>query len=84
MVIDNLLKKLNTMRNELQSTEKEHGQIEVMLQSKIDSFREEKAKVDQEIKIKENQIKENMADILKMKDDVEQVTIFFFFLTFNN
>lgn len=70
------------MHNELQSTEKEHGQIEVKLQSKIDSFREEKAKVDQEIKIKENQIKENTADILKMKDDVEQV-INFLCLIFN-
>lgn len=67
------------MHNELQSTEKEHGQIATKLQSKIDSFREEKAKVDQEIKIKENQIKENMADILKMKDDVEQVINYFLF-----
>lgn len=64
---------MSSLHSELLSTQKEHQIIENNLQSNIDSFREQKAKLDQEIKIKEKHIKENNSEINKIKDDVEQV-----------
>lgn len=72
-IVDNLSKKLNSMNNELESTQREHCEIEKNLQSNIDLLREEKAKLDQEIKIKEKQIFENTSEIKKLKEIVEQV-----------
>jgi len=73
VVVGDLSKKLSSLHSELQSTQKEHLVTENKLQLSIDSFREQKAKLDQEIKIKDKQIKENTSEINKIKDDVEQV-----------
>lgn len=72
-VIGNLSNKLNLMNDQLQSTQKQHSETEIKLQSDIDSKRVEKAKIDQEIKIKEKQILENTSEIEKLKGAVEQV-----------
>lgn len=72
-VISNLSNGLNTMNDKLKSTQKEYREIETKLQSNIDSTRVEKAKLDQEIKIKEKQILENTSEIKNLKKDVEQV-----------
>lgn len=74
-IVGSLSKKVNIVHDKLQTTQKEHGEIEIKLQSKIDLIRVEKAKLDQEIKIKEKQIKENTTEIKKIKDDVEQVSL---------
>lgn len=75
-VIGNLSNKLNLINDQLQSTQKEHSETEIKLQSDIDSMRVEKAKIDQEIKIKEKQILENTSEIKKLKGAVEQVIKF--------
>ncbi|KAE9545442.1 hypothetical protein AGLY_000985 [Aphis glycines] len=72
-VIHNLSNSLNSMNDKLECTLKEHREIETKLQSNIDSMRVEKAKLDQEIKIKEKQMLENTSEIKKFKRDVEQV-----------
>ncbi|XP_060840875.1 DNA repair protein RAD50 [Rhopalosiphum padi] len=72
-VISNLSKSLISMNDKLESTQKEHREIETKLQSNIDSMRVEKAKLDQEIKIKEKQILENTSEIQKFKKNIEQV-----------
>jgi len=72
-VISSLSANLNCMNDKLKSTQKEHGEIENKLQSNIDSIRVEKAKLDQEIKIKEKQILENTSEIQKFKKDIDQV-----------
>jgi len=59
--------------NTLQSTQKEHSEIEIGLQSNIDSMRVEKAKLEQQIKMKEKQINDNNREITKINNDVEQV-----------
>lgn len=61
------------MNDKLESTQREHCEIEKKLQSDIDSMRIEKAKLDQDIKIKEKQIVENTNEIKVLKRDVEQV-----------
>lgn len=61
------------MINKLESTKKEYIENEIKLQSNIDSIRVEKAKLDQEIKIKEKQIMGNTSEIKKLKEVVEQV-----------
>jgi len=61
------------MNDKLESTQKEHREAETKLQSNIDSLRVEKAKLDQEIKTKEKQIRENTSQIKKFNNDVEQV-----------
>lgn len=61
------------MNDQLESTKREHGETEIKLQSDIDSMRVEKAKIDQEVKIKEKQILENTSEIKKLKGAVEQV-----------
>lgn len=73
-----LSEKLNTMNVDLESTLKDHGKIENTLQSDIDSARVEKAKLDQEIKIKEKQIVENSTEINGLKQDIEQVVYILF------
>lgn len=75
-VISNLSKSLISMNDKLESTQKEHREIETKLQSNIDSMRVEKAKLDQEIKIKEKQILENTSEIQKFKKNIEQVITF--------
>ncbi|XP_029343905.1 DNA repair protein RAD50 isoform X3 [Acyrthosiphon pisum] len=72
-VISNLSNNLSSMNDKLESTQKEHREIENKLQSNIDSIRVEKAKLDQEIKIKEKQILENTSEIQKLKKDIDQV-----------
>lgn len=72
-VVDDLSKHINSMIDKLETTQKEHSEIEIKLQSNIDSMRVEKAKVDQDIKIKEKQIDENTSEITKLKKNVEQV-----------
>lgn len=72
-VIDELSKKINFINDKLESTQKEHIENESKLQSNIDSLRVEKAKLDQEIKIKEKQILGNINEIKKLKEVVEQV-----------
>jgi len=72
-VISILSNNLNSMNNKLESTQKEHREIENKLQSNIDTMRVEKAKLDQEIKIKEKQILENTSEIQKFKKDIDQV-----------
>lgn len=72
-VIGNLSKKINSINDELESTQKEHGEMEIKLQSNIDSMRVEKAKIDQEIKIKEKTIDENISEITRLKKYVERV-----------
>uniref|UniRef100_A0A2S2NEI3 DNA repair protein RAD50 n=1 Tax=Schizaphis graminum TaxID=13262 RepID=A0A2S2NEI3_SCHGA len=72
-VISNLSNSLISMNDKLESTQKEHREIESKLQSNIDSMRVEKAKLDQEIKIKEKQILENTSEIQKYKKNIEQV-----------
>ncbi|XP_025200798.1 DNA repair protein RAD50 [Melanaphis sacchari] len=72
-VISNLSNSLNSMNDKLESTQKEHREIETKLQLNIDSMRVEKAKLDQEIKIKEKQIMENTSEIKKLKKEFEQV-----------
>ncbi|CAI6346339.1 unnamed protein product [Macrosiphum euphorbiae] len=72
-VISSLSANLNCMNDKLESTQKEHREIENKLQSNIDSIRVEKAKLDQEIKIKEKQILENTSEIQKFKKDIDQV-----------
>lgn len=72
-VISSLSANLNCMNDNLESTQKEHREIENKLQSNIDSIRVEKAKLDQEIKIKEKQILENTSEIQKFKKDIDQV-----------
>jgi len=72
-VISSLSTNLNSMNDKLESTRKEHREIENKLQSNIDSIRVEKAKLDQEIKIKEKQILENTSEIQKFKKDIDQV-----------
>lgn len=76
-VIDNLSLKLKSMNDKFESTQREYGEIEKKLQLDIDSIRVEKAKLDQEIKIKEKQILENTNEIIVLKKDVEQVIEFF-------
>lgn len=61
------------MNDKLKSTLKKYNEIEIKLQSCIDTTRVEKAKLDQEIKIKEKQIEKNTSEITKLKKDVEQV-----------
>jgi len=72
-VINNVLGKINFMNDKLKSTLKKYNEIEIKLQSCIDTTRVEKAKLDQEIKIKEKQIEKNTSEITKLKKDVEQV-----------
>lgn len=72
-VISDLSNNLNSKNNKLESTQKEYRDIEIKFQSNIDSMRVEKAKLDQEIKIKEKQIWENTSEIQKFKKDIEQV-----------
>lgn len=72
-VISDLSNNLNSKNNKLESTQKEYRETEIKLQSNIDSMRVEKAKLDQEIKIKEKQIWENTSEIQKFKKDIEQV-----------
>lgn len=72
-VIDKLSIKLKYMNDKFDSTQREHGEIEKKSQLHIDSIRVEKAKLDQEIKIKEKQILENTNEIKVLKKDVEQV-----------
>lgn len=72
-VINDLSKNLNSKNDKLESTQKEYREIEIKLQSNIDSIRVEKAKLDQEIKIKDKQIWENTSEIQKFKKDIEQV-----------
>lgn len=84
-VIINLSNKLNLMNDQLQSTQKQHSETEIKLQSDIDSMRVKKAKIDQEIKIKEKQILENTSEIEKLKGAVEQViTIILWIYKINN
>lgn len=73
-VIDKLSMKLKSMNDEFESTQKELGEVEKKLQYDIDSVRVEKAKLDQEIQMKEKQILENTNEIKALKKDVEQVT----------
>lgn len=77
-VISNLSNGLNSMNDKLEFTLKEHREIETKLQSNIDSMRVEKAKLDQEIKIKEKQMLENTSEIKKFKRDIEQVILIYF------
>lgn len=70
---EDLSEKLNSMNITLESTLKEHSKLEKEMQSDIDSVRVEKAKLDQEIKIKEKQIIENSSEIDVLKKDIEQV-----------
>lgn len=62
------------MNDKLDFTKKEHCTIENKLQSDIDLIRVDKAKLDQDIKIKEKQILENTSEIKKLKEAVEQVS----------
>lgn len=72
-VIDELSQKLNFINDKLKSTQKDHAENEIKMQSNIDSLRVEKAKLDQEIKIKEKQIVGNISEIKKLKEVVEKV-----------
>lgn len=72
-IIGNVSKEIKSMNDKLESTQKENYETEIKLQSNIDSLRVEKAKLDQEIKIKEKQILENSSEIKKLTKDVEQV-----------
>lgn len=79
-VIDKLSMKLKSSNDKFEFTQREHSEIEKKLQLDIDTIRVEKAKLDQEIKIKEKQILENTNEIKVLKKDVEQVIkIFIFF-----
>lgn len=72
-VTQNLSKELQSMNDKLESIQKENCGTEIKLQSNIDSLRVEKAKLDQEIKIKEKHVLENSSEIKKLMKDVEQV-----------
>lgn len=61
------------MNDKLEFIQKENCDTEIKLQSNIDLLRVEKAKLDQEIKIKEKQFLENSSEIKKLMKDVEQV-----------
>ncbi|VVC25617.1 Hypothetical protein CINCED_3A008104 [Cinara cedri] len=72
-VITDLSNEINSKNNKLESTKKEHKQIEDQMQIHIDTTRVEKAKLDQDIKIKEKQIVDNTFEIKKLKEVVEQI-----------
>jgi hypothetical protein len=61
------------MNDKLECIQKENYNTEIKLQSNIDYLRVEKAKLDQEIKIKEKHFLENSSEIKNLSKDVEQV-----------
>ncbi|XP_025414138.1 DNA repair protein RAD50 [Sipha flava] len=72
-VIRILSNELKSMNDKLECIQKENYNTEIKLQSNIDYLRVEKAKLDQEIKIKEKHFLENSSEIKNLSKDVEQV-----------
>lgn len=72
-VIQNIEKKLRSMKGDIEALKRENDEEEKQLQNVIDDLREEKAKLEQIKMVKTDQLNAVKLDINKIKNDINEV-----------